>query len=105
LTEDKYSIIGTYRKWKNGTPMSEIVENTGIKRKTWYKRFERLEKKREPATSGDSSATEPAATGRKGDENGILFLILIVILAIGLVIVGNTLYEKYNEWKKKNSPN
>jgi hypothetical protein len=39
-----------YDKWKNGFPMSEIAELTGIKRKTWYKRFERMEMKNRLAT-------------------------------------------------------
>jgi hypothetical protein len=102
LIDGKYSIIGTYRKWKNGTPICEIVEMTGIKRKTWNKRFERLEKKHKPATSGDNSATELAISRRKDDENKFLFLILIVVLLIVLVIVGKNLYEEYNKWKKKN---
>jgi len=40
-----------YHEYKNGTPISEIVNKTGIKRKTWNKRFERLEKKDGAATS------------------------------------------------------
>jgi len=33
-----------YNEWINGTPTTEIVKKTGIKRKTWNKRFERYEK-------------------------------------------------------------
>jgi hypothetical protein len=50
LINCEYSIIEIYDKWKNGIPMSEIVKITGINRKTWYKRFERMEMKNRLAT-------------------------------------------------------
>jgi hypothetical protein len=39
-----------YREYKNGTPISEIVRKTGMKRKTWNKRFKRFEKQNNLAT-------------------------------------------------------
>jgi hypothetical protein len=98
---DKYSIIGIYRKWKNGTPISEIVENTGVKRKTWNKRFERLEKKHKTATSGDSSATKIWATSRNGDKNISLIIISIIGFILGVVIVTIFLYEEHDHAKRK----
>jgi hypothetical protein len=47
----RYSTAEMYHEYKNGTPISEIVNKTGIKRKTWNKRFVRLEKKDETATN------------------------------------------------------
>ena len=40
----EYSTEQMYNEWINGTPTTEIVKKTGIKRKTWNKRFERYEK-------------------------------------------------------------
>jgi cell division protein FtsL len=93
-----------YRKWKNGTLMSDIVKDTGTKGKTWYKRFERMEKRHEKATNGDSSATKLAISSRKDDEKKFLFLFFIGVLVIAIVIVSKNLYEKYIEWKRKKSP-
>ena len=45
-----YSTDEMYREYKNGTPISEIVRKTGMKRKTWNKRFERFKKKNNLAT-------------------------------------------------------
>jgi hypothetical protein len=52
-----------YNEWINGTPISEIVEKTGIKRKTWNKRFERHEKQLEMTTNNIS----PIINGDKND--------------------------------------
>jgi hypothetical protein len=54
LINCEYSIIEIYHKYKNGTPISEIVKKTGISRKTWNKRFERLEKKNREATNNSA---------------------------------------------------
>jgi hypothetical protein len=43
-----------YDAYKNGTPISEIVNKTGIKRKTWNKRFERLKKKNKLTTNNNN---------------------------------------------------
>jgi hypothetical protein len=50
LSNYEYSNIDIYHEYKNGISISEIVDKTGIKRKTWNKRFERLEKKNKVAT-------------------------------------------------------
>ena len=48
-----YSTEQLYNEWINGTPISEIVNKTGIKRKTWNKRFERYEKQLKVATNNN----------------------------------------------------
>jgi hypothetical protein len=55
LINCEYSNIDIYLEYKNGTPISEIVNKTGIKRKTWNKRFERLEKKNKMATNNNKN--------------------------------------------------
>jgi hypothetical protein len=50
-----YSTAEMYSEYKNGTPISEIVNKTGIKRKTWNKRFERLEKKNKRVTNNKNN--------------------------------------------------
>lgn len=53
MINSDYSNIDIYHQYKSGTPISEIVEKTGVKRKTWNKRFERLEKKHKVATNNN----------------------------------------------------
>src|SRR3989442_5453076 len=64
-----------YNEWISGTPISEIVNKTGIKRKTWNKRFERYEKQLEMTTnnssqitSGDKNENVAIQSGYNGDK-------------------------------------
>lgn len=74
-----YSTEQLYREWINGTPISEIVNKTGIKRKTWNKRFERYEKQLELATNnspkiinGDKTEIVATVNGDNGDISQIM---------------------------------
>ena len=58
-----YSTEQIYNEWINGTPICEIVNRTGIKRKTWNKRFERYGKQLEMTTNNIS----PIINGDKND--------------------------------------
>lgn len=116
----KYSTIEIYKKWKNGIPISEIVKITGIKRKTWYKRFERLEKKINSTTNssselinknnknipiknngdiGDKSAKN-AGTVANGDRNKFLLLITIVGLTLVLGFLIERIYDSIMKGKE-----
>ena len=72
----QYSTEQLYNEWINGNPICEIVKKTGIKRKTWNKRFERYEKQLKIATDnkpqivkGDKTELVAVYPGDKGDRN------------------------------------
>jgi hypothetical protein len=71
LINCEYSIIEIYDKWKNGIPMSEIVELTGIKRKRWYKKFERMEMKNRVATINNKINNYSDLINHEKVEHGI----------------------------------
>jgi transposase len=66
----EYSINEIFNEYKNGTPISEIVNKTGIKRKTWNKRFERLEKKHKIEINNKNNNYSDLIIHEKAENNG-----------------------------------
>ena len=106
-----YSTEQMYNERINGIPISEIVKKTGIKRKTWNKRFERYEKQlMKMATNNTSHKINENVAITNGDnqnanEHGAKLnpiILLIGLIIIGLIALAGWVYDRYKEWRTPN---
>jgi hypothetical protein len=107
-----------YNKWINGTSISEIVKKTGIRRKTWNKRFERYEKQLEMpidnnleivnghkgenmAVQSSDNRNKTIEIARKVSANNTGEPIKKFFTALGAIAVLFAIFLIYIEMKKK----